>query len=141
MTDAEYVDFRRVHDREYADLHIQAGNWMPDEAMAKAEAELSQTLGEGLDQPDTMLMTAVADDSSAIGRVWLSLKHPRGFPRTAYLYYIEVFPAYRGQGLSRPLLKAVEQGQRGRGSSASASMSSVPTMWLITSTHRLGTRS
>jgi ribosomal protein S18 acetylase RimI-like enzyme len=108
MTEAEYVDFRRVHDRDYANLHIQAGNWMPDEALAKAQAEMSQTLGEGLGQPDTMLLTAVAEDNSAIGRVWLSLKHPRGFPRTAYLYYIEVLPAHRGQGLGRPLLEAIE---------------------------------
>lgn len=109
MTDAEYVDFRRVHDDGYADMHVQAGNWTPDEASAKAAAEMSQLLGEGLNQPDTLLLTAVAEDNSAIGRVWLSLKHPRGFPKTAYLYYIEVLPAHRGQGLGRPLLEAVEQ--------------------------------
>lgn len=109
MTDAEYVDFRRVHDPGYAHMHVQAGNWTPDEALAKAAAEMSQLLGEGLNQPDTLLLTAVAEDNSAIGRVWLCLKHPRGVPKTAYLYYIEVLPAHRGQGLGRPLLEAVEQ--------------------------------
>jgi ribosomal protein S18 acetylase RimI-like enzyme len=109
MTDAECVDFRRVHDHEYADMHVQAGNWTPAEALGKAATEMSQLLDEGLNQPDTLLLTAVAEDNNAVGRVWLSLKHPRGFPKTAYLFYIEVLPSHRGQGLGRRLLEAVEQ--------------------------------
>ena len=140
MTDAEYVDFRRVHDHGYADMHVQAGNWTPDEALAKAAAEMSQLLGEGVNQPDTLLLTAVAEDNSAIGRMWLSLKHPRGFPKTAYLYYIEVLPAHRGQGLGRPLLEAVEQEAARHGIERSASTCSVPTMRLANSTHRLDRR-
>jgi ribosomal protein S18 acetylase RimI-like enzyme len=109
MTDEEFAAYRPRLAREYAEEHVQAGNWTPDEALGKSEAELDEILGEGLAQPDTLLLTAVDADDVPVGLVWISLVHPRGVADTAYIFAIEVFSEHRGKGLGKALLAAAEQ--------------------------------
>ena len=108
MTADEFAAYRKVLPQEYAAAHVEAGNWLPEEGVAKAEAELASTLGGGLDQADTLLMTAVLGDETPVGRVWVSLTHPRGVPGTAFIFDIEIVPEHRGKGLGRELLETVE---------------------------------
>jgi ribosomal protein S18 acetylase RimI-like enzyme len=108
MTPEEFTAYRPRLAREYAEAHVEAGNWTPEEALSRSEAELDELLPEGLSQPDTLLLTATDTDGVPIGLTWISLVHPRGVADTAWIYDIEVFPEHRGQGWGRALLSAAE---------------------------------
>jgi GNAT superfamily N-acetyltransferase len=108
MTPDEYAAYVPRLAREYADSHVEAGNWTPEEALARSQAELDELLPEGLAQPDTLLLTATDAEGIPIGLAWVALVHPRGRADTAWIFDIEVFPEHRGRGLGRVLLSAVE---------------------------------
>src|SRR3712207_7389711 len=59
-----------------------------------------------------LLLTAVLDDGTPVGRLWLGLTHPRGTPDCAFVYDIEVAEDHRGSGLGRALLTAGGEGVR-----------------------------
>jgi ribosomal protein S18 acetylase RimI-like enzyme len=109
MTDDEFAAYRPRLVREYAESHVEAGNWTPEEAQARSEAELDELLPAGLAQPDTLLLTATDEAGVAVGLVWIALVHPRGAADTAFIYDIEVFADHRGRGLGRALLSAAEE--------------------------------
>lgn len=109
MTADEWAAYRPRLVREYAQDHLQAGNWTPEEALARSEAELDELLPAGLAQPDTLLLTAIAEDGCAIGLTWITLVHPRGVADTAWIFDIEVFAEHRGRGFGRALLSAAER--------------------------------
>jgi ribosomal protein S18 acetylase RimI-like enzyme len=109
MTEEEFAAYRPRLAREYAESHVQAGTWTPDEALARSQAELDELLPAGLAQPDTLLLTATDADGVAIGLTWIALVHPRGVADTAWIFDIEVFPEHRGRGVGRALLQAAEE--------------------------------
>jgi ribosomal protein S18 acetylase RimI-like enzyme len=109
MTDDEFAAYFPRLVKEYAESHVEAGNWAPDVALERSQAELDQLLPAGVAQPDTLLLTAVDENGASVGLVWISLAHPRGAGRTGWIYDIEVFGEHRGRGLGRALLAAAEQ--------------------------------
>ena len=109
MTEDEFAAYRPRLAREYAEEHVQAGSWTPEEAPARSEAELDELLPAGLAQPDTLLLTATDEDGVAIGLTWIALVHPRGVADAAWIFDIEVFVEHRGRGLGRALLTAAEE--------------------------------
>jgi ribosomal protein S18 acetylase RimI-like enzyme len=115
MTEDEFAVYRPRLAREYAESHVEAGNWTPEEALSRSEAELDELLPAGLAQPDTLLLTATDADGVAIGLTWIALVHPRGAPDTAWIFDIEVFPEHRSRGLGRALLAAAEREVARRG--------------------------
>jgi ribosomal protein S18 acetylase RimI-like enzyme len=62
--------------------------------------------------------TAVLDDGTPIGWLWLGLTHPRGVPDCGFVYDIEIAEDHRGGGLGRALLAAGEDVLRSHGLSA-----------------------
>ncbi len=108
MTEDEFAVYRPRVVREYAAEHVTAGDWPPDEALARSEAELDTLLPDGLATADTLLMTATDEAGVPVGITWVALTHPRGAPDTAWVFDIEVLADHRGRGLGRALLAAVE---------------------------------
>lgn len=109
MTEEEFAGYRGRLAREYAEEHVKAGNWAPEEALARSEAELDKLLPEGVASPDALVLTATDRDGVPLGVLWIGLKHPTGAPDTAWIYDIEVFAEHRGRGLGRALLSAAER--------------------------------
>lgn len=109
MTEDEFSAYRPRLVREYAQEHVRAGTWTPEEALSRSEADIDELLPRGLAQPDTLLLTAMDKDGVAIGLTWIALVHPRGVADTAWIFDIEVFAEHRGRGLGRALLSAVER--------------------------------
>jgi len=115
MTQAEY-DHWQVHlADDYANEQVAAGRWPAQGALQRALEENARSLPDGLDTARMLLLRGVLDDDTPIGRAWVSLDHPREAPDVAFLYDIEVESDFRGQGLGRALLSAVEQAVREAG--------------------------
>jgi ribosomal protein S18 acetylase RimI-like enzyme len=118
MTDAEFAEWQEALAGAYADDQVQSGNWAPDEALQRAREGNAVLLPQGMETPGMLLLTGLGPDGEPVGRVWLSLEHPRGTADCAFLYDIEVDEPYRGRGYGRALLTAAEQAARSAGVSA-----------------------
>ena len=115
MTDAEFADFRQATARAFADELVAMGGWSAEEALERARQGSAELLPQGRETPGMLLLTAVLDDGTVVGRLWLGLTHPRGTPDCAFVYDIEVDEGSRGRGLGRALLAAGEDVVRSHG--------------------------
>ena len=115
MTQAEYDEWQAAIAEEFAAEQVAAGRWAADGAVQRALDENAQALPEGLMTPRMLILRAIGEDGLPVGRAWVGLDHPRGAPDTAFLYDIEVAASYRGSGLGRALLVAVEAAVREAG--------------------------
>jgi ribosomal protein S18 acetylase RimI-like enzyme len=115
MTETEFAEFRIATARAFADELVATGGWSSEEAFQRALQGSAELLPQGRGTPGMLLFTAVLDDGTAVGRLWLGLTHPRGVPDCAFVYDIEVAEAHRGGGLGRALLAAGEDVVREHG--------------------------
>ena len=115
MTEAEFADFQQATARAFADELVAMGGWSAEEALERALQGSAELLPQGRETPGMLLLTAVLDNGTPIGTLWLGLTHPRGVPDCAFVYDIEVAEAHRGGGLGRALLAAGEDVVRSHG--------------------------
>jgi ribosomal protein S18 acetylase RimI-like enzyme len=118
MTEAEFARFRQATARAFADELVATGGWSREEALERALQGSAELLPQGTATPGMLLFTALRDDGTPVGRLWLGLTHPRGVPDCAFVYDIEVAEAHRGGGLGRALLAAGEDVVRAHGVAA-----------------------
>ena len=118
MTDAEFAEWQDDLARAYADEQVQSGNWAPEEALNRAREDSATRLPQGRASPGMLFLLGMGPDGEPVGRIWLSVEHPKGTADCAFLYDIEVDGAHRGQGCGRTLLTAAEEAARSRGASA-----------------------
>ncbi|MGC4896092.1 GNAT family N-acetyltransferase [Micromonospora sp. DT31] len=118
MTPEEFDGWQAELAAGYAQEHVTAGNWPADEALARARRAIAVQLPDGTATPGELLLVGVLPDGSPIGRLWISLTHPRGLANCAHLQDIAVVADRRGQGLGRALLAAGERVARERGAHA-----------------------
>ena len=118
MMEAEFAEWQDVLARAYADEQVQSGNWEPDEALDRAREDSATRLPQGRDTPGMLFLTGLGPDGEPVGRIWLSVEHPKGTADCAFLYDIEVDEPHRGRGYGRALLTAAEEAARSRGASS-----------------------
>ncbi|MEV0429138.1 GNAT family N-acetyltransferase [Micromonospora sp. NPDC050495] len=118
VTPAEFDVWQAELAAGYAQEHVSAGNWPADEALDRARQAIAVQLPDGMATPGELLLIGVLPDGSPVGRIWISLTHPRGLAHCAYLQDIELVAERRGQGLGRALLAAGERAARERGAHA-----------------------
>jgi ribosomal protein S18 acetylase RimI-like enzyme len=106
MTPGEFAAFREKEIRGYAAEQIRAGNWSPEQAESLATQETDRRLPQGADTPEMLLLLAEDQGEGVVGSVWVALEE-EGLDG-AWIYSIEISPAYRGRGYGRALLSAVE---------------------------------
>lgn len=109
MTPAEFAVWQNQIAEAYAEEQISVGNWAADQALERSRAMNAEMLPEGQNTPGMLFLKGIQPDGEAIGRVWISLTHPRGTPDCAFLYDIELDAEHRGRGLGRALLEAAER--------------------------------
>lgn len=69
MTKDEYDAWRLDTVRGYADEQVTAGNWNHDEAMERSLAETDRLLPAGISTPGMLLLRAVLEDTTPVGRM------------------------------------------------------------------------
>ncbi len=115
MTETEFVEFRSAATRAYADELAATSGWPVEQALERARQDSAELLPQGRDTPGMLVFTAVVEDGTPIGWLWLGLTHPSGVPDCGFVYDIEVAEAHRGGGLGRALLAAGEGVLRAHG--------------------------
>lgn len=118
MTEAEFAGWQDDLARGYAEEQVQSGNWVPEEALDRAREDSATRLPQGRDTPGMLFLVGLGPDGEPVGRIWLSVEHPKGTADCAFLYDIEVDEQHRGRGYGRALLTAAEEAARSRGVAA-----------------------
>ena len=93
--------------KRYAEEKVHAGTWGQEEAQKNAEEQFELLLPEGLQTEDHELWTFMHGDES-IGWVWLCYDpdHPQ---HEGFIYNFILFEAYRGKGLAKQAMTALEE--------------------------------
>ena len=94
MTDAEYADFLAYVVPDYANEHVQAGDWPAEGAVERSAAEFNSLLLSGIATPGHHLFTIYDPDLQAgVGMIWFAEREIGG-KRVAFVYNLLVDQAY-----------------------------------------------
>ncbi len=92
----------------YAKDNVASGRWPQEGALARSRAEFDSLLPQGLQTPDNHLFEIrEAKTTPVIGFLWFAIVESRG-QRTAFVYDIEIMPAYRRRGYAGAAFEALE---------------------------------
>ncbi|WP_407968963.1 GNAT family N-acetyltransferase [Bacillus altitudinis] len=107
MSQTDYDVLIEASIKRYAEEKILAGTWGQEEAQKNAEEQFELLLPEGLQTEDHELWTFMHGDES-IGWVWLCYDpdHPQ---HEGFIYNFILFEAYRGKGLAKQAMAALEE--------------------------------
>src|SRR5262245_31894401 len=101
--------------REYADDHVKAGNWKPEEALERSKKEFAELLPMGVNSPKQHLYSIRDEDTGAlVGMIWFAERSGEGGPH-AWIYDFVVQPEYRGKGYGKAAMYALEDQVRAVG--------------------------
>jgi GNAT superfamily N-acetyltransferase len=105
----EFGPLRQHMVAAYAREKVEAGAWSADNATQLAEADMDSLLPQGLATPGHALRRVVAPDNpTTVGWFWVGPARSAP-PELAWLYDIEIVPAFRGQKLGRIVMALAEQ--------------------------------
>jgi ribosomal protein S18 acetylase RimI-like enzyme len=108
----EYDAFLEAARDEYARDMVANSGRAPEDAYAKAEADIRELLPEGLATAGQHLEVIVdGETGEPVGRLWFGERTEPG-GRHIYLYEIAVHDAHRGRGLGRAAMLALEDEAR-----------------------------
>lgn len=112
---ASFEQLWRVGTADYAAERVRAGQWLPELALARAQAEFAVLLPQGAQTPGHHLL-AIADPASgeAVGHLWWA-EEERDGRRVAYVYDLAVQPAQQRRGHARRAFEALEAQARAAG--------------------------
>ena len=114
MTRAEWDEWMPRQLAGYA-RHIADSGAMPEaEAWAKATADTARSWHAGYPTPGQLVFRIMAGDEAA-GWLWLAVPGPDPDRLMAWVYNIEVDPAFRGRGYGRAAMILAEGEARSRG--------------------------
>ena len=113
-TSAEFNEWLPHQVTEYAELITASGAMPAKAALEKAEQDIARYFGRGTDTPGQLVFRVVAGQV-AVGWLWLGVPGPQPDPFMAWVFKIEIEPAFRGRGYGRAAMRLAEDEARVRG--------------------------
>ncbi|OLP67080.1 putative N-acetyltransferase YycN [Bacillus pumilus] len=93
--------------QRYAEEKVSAGTWTKEEALENAEDQFDSLLPDGIHTAHHELWNLL-QGNQAVGWVWLCFdpNHPQ---KEGFIYNFILFEDYRGKGLSKQAIAALEE--------------------------------
>lgn len=116
MNEKQLQDFLDYMIPLYAKDKVEAGTWRTEEALELSRGAYARLLPDGIATAGEHLYMVVEETSGTeIGFVWLHMDHDAG---EAFLYEITLYEDWRGRGLGKATMAAMEQQARELGAKA-----------------------
>lgn len=112
-TQAEFDEWLPRQMAGYAELIAASGVLSLDDAREKARRDTERVFSAGLESPGQLVFQVLAGDKP-VGTLWLAVPGPDD-SMMAWVYDIEIEPAYRGRGYGRAAMLLAEAEARARG--------------------------
>ncbi|HYM67224.1 MAG TPA: GNAT family N-acetyltransferase [Patescibacteria group bacterium] len=112
MTPAQYDAWLPGAIADYADENIVSGRWSKEEAEERSREEFARLLPQGVATPEHHVWSIVrASDRTPVGVLWIHvMQKPRPI---AFIYNIEIDPAFRRRGYAeQAMLKLEDEARR-----------------------------
>jgi ribosomal protein S18 acetylase RimI-like enzyme len=108
MTDIKFSEYLENAISSYACENVDSGRWLEQGAIERSREDHEQLLPEGVNTKNNYLFEILSEaDECSVGIVWLALEDKYGV-KTAFIYDIEVKPAFRRKGYARSALLELE---------------------------------
>jgi RimJ/RimL family protein N-acetyltransferase len=92
---------------EYAEENVASGRWSADEAPERSRTDFAQLLPQGIATPSHRIWSIVrTSDREPVGVLWINVVE-KPTPR-AFIYNIEIFPAFRRNGFATQAMLRLE---------------------------------
>lgn len=114
MDEATYETWLEVTIRDYAQEKVEAGNWLPSDALERARLSFAELLPEGRATAGHELRLMLNEAGERVGYTWW-VPEDRPFGRVAYIYDLAVHPEHRRKGYAQAALAQIEAYARERG--------------------------
>lgn len=110
MTDDEFQPYYQEAVGEYAQEHVEAGNWHPSEALQQSEKEFQQLLPDGVASKDQYLYSIVDDSTGLkVGMLWFAVRYQSGISPYAFVYDFRIDEQFRRRGYGRQAFAVLEE--------------------------------
>jgi ribosomal protein S18 acetylase RimI-like enzyme len=108
MNEAEYQTYLDISIREYAEDKVQAGNWLPEEALEKSAQDFQKLLPDGVATQDQYLYD-IEDETLGVkvGMIWLA-RMMQGARLVMFIYDFRIDEAQRRRGYGEQAMLAAE---------------------------------
>lgn len=115
MTEAEFAVFAERTIAEYAQDKARLGDWHPDEALAKSQADFAHYVPNGLQTPNAHFFI-IRDEmtSESVGELWITVNR-EGYQPSAFILEIAIYPACRRRGYATQTFATLETLLKGMG--------------------------
>lgn len=108
MREEHFAPFMEEAVTSYAQDNATVGRWPEAESLARARAEFSHLLPDGLATRDHFLYEIIDQGTGeTVGFMWFAVQGPHD-ARAGYLYNIRVKPEFRGRGHASAALMLLE---------------------------------
>jgi ribosomal protein S18 acetylase RimI-like enzyme len=109
MPAAAFARFVHEATSSYANDNVIAGRWSPEDALARARAQLEGLLPLGLATPGHFIYE-IQDETTdrTVGSLWFAIVEADDV-RSGYVYTVRVQPEFRGRGHAKAALELVER--------------------------------
>jgi len=111
MTEVQYEAWLPGAIADYAHEHTVTGRWSEEEAEGKSREEFLRLLPQGVATPEQVLWSITRrSDRQPVGVLWIqAMQKPRP---VAFIYNIEIFPAFRHNGYAEQAMRLLEDEAR-----------------------------
>jgi ribosomal protein S18 acetylase RimI-like enzyme len=112
MTEEEFGPWTEPQLARYAQAQVRAGAWSPEEALAKAHEGFDKLLPKGIATPGHHMWVACDEETGErVGTLWIELRSSAA-QSEAYVDFVEVDEAQRGNGYGRAVMNAGTEAAR-----------------------------
>lgn len=114
MTEPEYQSYREPAIREYAQDHVEDGQWAEEVALEKSRKEIDDLLPEGVTTPNHYLFNIINGSQQKVGMLWFAMRESQGRPG-AFVYDVRIDKAFQRHGYGTSAFRELENKVRALG--------------------------
>ena len=104
-----FAEYREASVSGYAEDNVAAGRWPESGALERAYADFDRNLPQGVATPDHFIYQIKEGGAGeVVGVLWFAIMERNGV-RSAFVYDLEVKPAYRRMGHASAAFKILEE--------------------------------